>query len=67
MVRLNTMESAPPTADRRLDELAEILARGVLRLEAKENRFKRENRLEFPAKTRLSVTTSDALEDCEVT
>ena len=67
MVRLNTMESAPPTADRRLDELAEILARGVLRMEAKKTRFESKIPLEFPAETRLSVTTSDALEDCEVT
>lgn len=67
MVRLNTMESAPLTADRRLDELAEILARGVLRLEAKKARFESKNRLEFPAETRLTVTTSDAQNDCEVT
>ncbi len=66
MVGLHPRESAPPPADLRLDELAEILAGGVLRREAKENRFKRKTRLEFPAKTRLSVTTSDALEDCEV-
>ena len=67
MVRLNTMESVPPTADRRLDELAEILARGMLRMGTKKSGFESGNRLELSPETRLSVTASDARNDCEVT
>ena len=67
MVRLNTMESVPPTADRRLDELAEILARGMLRMGTKKSGFESGNRLELSPETRLSVTTSEARNDCEVT
>jgi len=67
MVCLNTAYTVPPTADGRLDELAGILARGVLRAEAKKSGCGRRNPLELPAETRLSVTTSDGLEDCEVT
>ncbi len=63
MVRVNPMGSIPPTADGRLDELAEILARGVLRLVARKTRFSGKNALEIPAETRLSVTTSNELGD----
>lgn len=67
MVRLNTMAPVPSTPDARMDELAEILARGVLRLAEKKSGFFSKNRLEVPAETRPSVTTSDEPEDCEVT
>ena len=64
---MNAAQSVPPTADGRLDELAEILTRGVLRAEAKKSGCGRKNSLELPAETRLSVTTSDGPEDYEVT
>ncbi len=67
MVRINTYVPVPSTADRRLDELAEILARGVLRMAAKKSGFFSKNTLEVPTETRLTVPTSDRPEDCEVT
>lgn len=67
MVRLNADRRVPSSADARLDELAEILARAMLRMGTKKIGSKRENRLEFSSKTRLSVTTSNAFTDCEVT
>ena len=67
MVCMNTEAHVPSSADARLDELAGILARGVLRMEAKKSGFCSGNRLDVPAETRLSVTTSDEPEDCEVT
>jgi len=70
MVCLNTEARVPSSADARLDELAEILARGMLRMGTKKSRFESENGLELSAETRLSVTTSDApelLENSEVT
>ena len=67
MVRMNRTEPMPEAAERRLEELAKILARGVLRVEAKKSGFPGKDRLEVPAKTRLSVTTCQKPEDCEVT
>ena len=67
MVCLNTDRRVPSSADERLDELAEILARGMLRMGTKKSGSGRDKRLELSAKTRLSVTTSDARNDCEVT
>ena len=67
MVCLNTDRRVPSSADARMDELAEILARGMLRMGTKKSGSGRGNRLELPAKTRLSVTTSKARNDCEVT
>lgn len=67
MVCLNTNRRVPSSADERLDELAEILARAMLRMGTKKSGSGRENRLELPPQTRLSVTTSNASTDCEVT
>ncbi|MCD6364898.1 MAG: hypothetical protein J7M14_03395 [Planctomycetes bacterium] len=67
MVCLNTDRRVPSSADERLDELADILARAMLRMGTKKSGSSRDNRLELPAKTRLSVTTSEARNDCEVT
>ena len=67
MVRMNTDADVPSSPEARLHELAEILARGVLRMAAKKSGFCSEKPLEVPAETRLSVTTSEKLEDCEVT
>jgi hypothetical protein len=67
MVAMNPDGKVPASADERLDELAQILARGVHRLAAKKSRFCGADRLEFPRKTRLSVTTSDDRTECEVT
>jgi hypothetical protein len=50
-----------------LDELAEILARAMLRLVTKKTGSRRDKGLELSAETRLSVTTSDARNDYEVT
>lgn len=57
----------PATAEERLDEIAEIFARGVLRLETKKSGLKRGNGLDVSTKTRLSVTRSDGPERIEVT
>lgn len=49
------------TAEERLQEVAHILAAGLLRLrhrQAGESRFSRENCLEVPAETRLSVAVN---------
>lgn len=67
MVSLNTDRRVPSSGDERLDELAEILARGMLRMGTKKSGSGRDKGLELPAKTRLSVTTSEARNDCEVT
>jgi len=67
MVRLNTDRRVPCSSDARLDELAEILARAMLRVGTKKSGSDREDRLDLSSKTRLSVTTSDAHTDCEVT
>ena len=67
MVCMNTDARVPSSADARLDELAKILARGMLRMGTKKSGFPGENRLELSAETRLSVTASDARNDCEVT
>jgi len=67
MVCLNTKKRVPSTADARLGELAEILARGVLRMAAKKTRFGPGNRLEVSAETRLSVTRSDEPDERKVT
>jgi hypothetical protein len=67
MVRLNTDRRVPSSADERLDELAEILARAMLRMGTKKSGCGRGNRLELSSKTRLNVTTSNASPDCEVT
>ena len=67
MVRMNTDRRVPSSADERLDELADILARGMRRMGTKKSGSSRDKRLELSAKTRLSVTTSNASTDCEVT
>lgn len=67
MVSLNTDSRVPPSADERLDELAQILARATLRLGTKKSGSKGDKRLELLAKTRLNVTTSNTSTDCEVT
>ena len=67
MVCLNTDRRVPSSADERLDELAEILARAMLRMGTKKSGSGRDKRLELSTKTRLSVTTSNASTDCEVT
>lgn len=46
----------PETAEQRLDELATILARGVLRAEAKKSRSSAADPLEVSEETRLSVS-----------
>lgn len=58
MVRMIADTHVPPTPDTRLDELAELLARGVLRIEANQSGFDTEEGLDLSVKTRLSVTTS---------
>jgi len=50
MVCMNTSCAVPPTVDGRLDELAGILARGVLRAEAKKSGCGRKTALSFPPK-----------------
>jgi hypothetical protein len=67
MVSLNADRRVPSSADERLDELAEILARAMLRLVTKKTGSRRDKGLELSAETRLSVTTSDARNDYEVT
>lgn len=67
MARMNIDRRVPSSADERMDELAEILARAVLRMVTKKSGSSRGNRLDLSAKTRLSVTTSNASTDCEVT
>ena len=67
MVCLNADRRVPSSADERLDELAEILARAMLRMGTKKSGSSRPNRLELSSKTRLSVTASDARNECEVT
>ena len=67
MVCLNIDRRVPSSADERLDELAEILARAMGRMGTKKSRFESENGLELSAKTRLSVTTSNVSTACEVT
>jgi len=64
---MNTDRRVPCSADARLDELADILARAMLRVGTKKSGSDRENRLDLSSETRLSVTTSDARTDCEVT
>jgi hypothetical protein len=56
MVRLNDTAPIPEGADERLDELAVLLARGVLRLAAKKSGFGGRNALEVSAETSLNVT-----------
>jgi hypothetical protein len=67
MVCLNTDRRVPSSADGRLDELAEILARAVLRMGTGKTGSSAGTPLELSSKTRLSVTTSKASKDCEVT
>lgn len=67
MVCLNTDRRVPSSADERLDELAEILARGMRRMGTKKSGSSPDKRLDLSAETRLSVTTSNASTDCEVT
>lgn len=66
MVRLNVDRRVPSLPDERLDELAQILARGMLRMVTKKSGSDRGNRLDLSAKTRLSVTTSNATTEDEV-
>lgn len=51
-----TTPDVPGTPDERMEELAQILARGVLRLETKKSGLHRDKRLDVRAKTRLSVS-----------
>lgn len=67
MVRMNTDVRVPSSADARLDELAQILARAIGRMGTKKSGFIGQIPLEVSAKTRLSVTTSETRNDCEVT
>jgi hypothetical protein len=60
MVRLNDTAMIPESADERLDELAAILARGVLRLAAKKTRFRSRNCLEVSGEKSLNVTPNAA-------
>ena len=62
MARVNMDTRVPPSPDDRLDELADILARGMVRLAAKKTGCARENHLAFSAETRLSVTRAEGLE-----
>ena len=64
---MNTDRRVPSSADERLNELAEILARGMLRMGTKKSGSGRKNRLELSAKTRLTVTSASASVDGEVT
>ena len=64
---MNTDARVPSSVDARLDELAEILARAVLRMGTKKSGFESGNRLDLPVKTSPSVTTSDAWDEREVT
>lgn len=69
MVRLNDTLPVPEKADKRLAELATLLARGVCRLEAQKSRFRGRNRLAMSAKTSLNVTpkAAEAAAEQEVT
>jgi len=67
MVCLNADRAVPSSPDARLNELAEILARAMLRMGTKKSCSKRENALELSSETRLSVTTSETRNDSEVT
>ncbi|NLX60630.1 MAG: hypothetical protein GXY74_16265 [Phycisphaerae bacterium] len=60
MVRLNDAAAIPESADERLDELAALLARGVLRLAAKKTRFQGRNCLEVSGEKSLNVTPNAA-------
>lgn len=64
---MNTDRRVPSSADARLDELAVILARAIGRMGTKKSGSDRRKRLDLSAKTRLSVTVSNARTDCEVT
>ncbi|NLX57723.1 MAG: hypothetical protein GXY74_01390 [Phycisphaerae bacterium] len=66
MVRLNDTVPIPERADERLDELAALLARGLLRLAAKKTRFRGRNCLEVSAKTSLNVTPNAATPAAEL-
>ena len=67
MDRMNIDRGVPSSADVRLDELAQILARGILRMVTKKSGLKRRKSLELSAKTRLNVTTLNASSESEVT
>ncbi len=67
MVCMNADSRVPSSADARLDELAGILARAALRMGTKKSGSDRKKHLAVSSKTRLSVTASDARNDCEVT
>lgn len=63
MARVNRASiDVPADADERLDELAQILARGVLRLETRKSGCDRQVGLEVSAKTRLNVARSNGPE-----
>lgn len=60
MVAMKVLPDVPASRDERLDELSEILARGVLRMTENERGFSAKKALEVPRETRLSVTTPEA-------
>lgn len=67
MVALRNDHRVPALADERLDELARILALATGRMGTGKTGFDGEKRLDVSRETRLSVTTSNASTDCEVT
>ncbi|HQL76268.1 MAG TPA: hypothetical protein PLD58_24065 [Phycisphaerae bacterium] len=67
MACLSDERRVPSSPDARLDELAEILARAMIRMVTKKSGSSRENALELSSGTRLSVTTSETRKDSEVT
>lgn len=67
MTYQNTDHRVPSSADARLDELAAILARAMLRMGTRKSGSGRGDRLDLSSKTRLTVTTSETRTDCEVT
>ncbi len=67
MACLSDDRGVPSSPDARLDELAGILARAMIRMGTKKSGSRRENALELSSETRLSVTTSETRNDNEVT
>jgi len=67
VVSINNDVRVPKMCGHRLDELAEILARGIRRMEEQKRGCERKNRLEVSAKTSLTVTQSGEPDESEVT
>ncbi len=67
MKRPNPDDIVPPSRDERLDELAEILARGVVRMASRKTGRNCGMGLDLPAETRLSVSHARDGQTCEVT